>query len=56
MIELMIVDQSETSAIDEAEVFVIISNENQLRRLFNASLTRRILMPAKDFMNSTAAR
>ena len=35
MIELMIVDQSETSAIDEAEVFVIISNENQLRRLFN---------------------
>lgn len=34
-IELMIVDQSETSAIDEAEVFVIISNENQLRRLFN---------------------
>jgi hypothetical protein len=35
MIELMIVDQSKTSAIDEAEVFVIISNENQLRRLFN---------------------
>jgi hypothetical protein len=35
MIEPMIVDQSETSAIDEAEVFVIISNENQLRRLFN---------------------
>ena len=35
MIELMIVDQSETSAIDEAEVFVIISNENQLRCLFN---------------------
>ena len=35
MIELMVVDQSETSAIDEAEVFVIISNENQLRRLFN---------------------
>lgn len=35
MIELMIVDQSETSAIDEAEVFVIISNENKLRGLFN---------------------
>jgi hypothetical protein len=35
MIELMIVDQSETSAIDEAEVLVIVSNENQLRRLFN---------------------
>ena len=35
MIEPMIVDQSETSAIDEAEVFVIISNENQIRRLFN---------------------
>ena len=35
MIEPMIVKQSETSAIDEAEVFVIISNENQLRRLFN---------------------
>jgi len=35
MIESIIVDQSETSAIDEAEVFVIISNENQLRRLFN---------------------
>jgi hypothetical protein len=35
MIELVIVDQSATSAIDEAEVFVSISNENQLRRLFN---------------------
>ena len=35
MIEPMIVDQSETGAIDEAEVFVIISNENQLRCLFN---------------------
>jgi hypothetical protein len=35
MIESMIVDQSETSAIDEAEVFIIISNENHLRGFFN---------------------
>jgi hypothetical protein len=43
MIESMIVDQSETSAIDEAEVFVIISNENHLRRFFNR------LVNAKNF-------
>ena len=43
MIESMIVDQSETSAIDEAEVFVIISDENHLRRLFSR------LVNAKNF-------
>jgi len=31
----MIIEESETSAIDEAEVFVIISNENHLCRFFN---------------------
>ena len=35
MVDSMMVDQRKAGAIDEAEVFVIISNENQLRRLFN---------------------
>jgi hypothetical protein len=43
MIESMIVDQSETSAIDEAEVFVIVSNENHLHHFFNG------LVNAKNF-------
>jgi len=35
MIESVMIHQSETSAIDEAKVFVIISNKNRLRGLFN---------------------
>jgi hypothetical protein len=35
MVDSMMVDQRKAGAIDKAEVFVIISNENQLRRLFN---------------------
>ena len=54
----MMVDQSKTSAIDEAEVFVIISDENQLRRLFNRLANAKNFDAgwSKDFMNSMAAR
>ena len=31
----LMIDQSKTCAIDKAEVFVIVSQENCLRRLFN---------------------
>jgi len=35
MIKPVMINQSETDAIDEAKVFVIVSYENHLRRLFN---------------------
>ena len=35
MIDPVMVDQSEAGAIDKAKVFVIVSNENRLGRLFN---------------------
>jgi hypothetical protein len=43
MIKSMIVDQSEASAIDEAEVFVIISDENHLRRIVS-ELDRKVFL------------
>ena len=33
--ESMIVDQSNTGAVNEAKIFVMVSNENRLGRLFN---------------------
>ena len=35
MVESMMVDQSKAGAVNKAKVFVIISNENRLGRLFN---------------------
>jgi len=33
--ESMMVDQSNTGAVNEAKIFVMVSNENRLGRLFN---------------------
>ena len=35
MVESMMVDQSEAGAVNEAKVFVVVSNENRPSRLFN---------------------
>jgi hypothetical protein len=55
-IESMIVDQSETSAIDEAEVFVIVSSENHLSRFLYRLVNAKNFDAGEDFINSTAVR
>ena len=35
MVESMMVDQSKARAVNEAKIFVLVSNENRLGRLFN---------------------
>ncbi len=35
MVESMMVDQSKAGAVNEAKIFVMVSNENRLGRLFN---------------------
>lgn len=35
MVESMMVDQSEAGAVNEAKIFVVVSNENRLGRLFD---------------------
>ena len=35
VIESMMVDQSKAGAVNEAKIFVFVSNENRLGRLFN---------------------
>jgi hypothetical protein len=35
MIELMVIDQRETRAIDKAKVFIIVADKDHLRGLFN---------------------
>ena len=35
MVESMMVDQSKAGAVNEAKIFVFVSNENRLGRLFN---------------------
>jgi len=35
IVESMMVDQSKAGAVNEAKIFVMVSNENRLGRLFN---------------------
>jgi hypothetical protein len=45
VVDSMMVDQSKAGAVNEAKVFVIVSNENRLGRLFNAFVNTENLNP-----------
>ena len=57
MVESMMVDQRKAGAVNEAKVFVIVSNENRLGRLFNRFANTKNLDAGlvEGFMNSMAA-